>query len=75
MGSIGAMVAGSSDRYRQPGSTTGKLVPEGVEGRVPYKGNLSPFIYQLVGRLAGGHGILRHTEHRRVADADPVSFS
>jgi IMP dehydrogenase len=56
MGSIGAMVAGSSDRYRQPGSTTGKLVPEGVEGRVPYKGNLSPFIYQLTGGLRAGMG-------------------
>lgn len=57
MGSIGAMVAGSSDRYRQqPGSTTSKLVPEGVEGRVPYKGNLSPFIYQLAGGLRAGMG-------------------
>ena len=56
MGSIGAMVAGSSERYRQPGSTTGKLVPEGVEGRVPYKGNLAPFIYQLVGGLRAGMG-------------------
>jgi IMP dehydrogenase len=56
MGSIGAMVDGSSDRYRQAGSTTGKLVPEGVEGRVPYKGNLSPFVYQLVGGLRAGMG-------------------
>ena len=56
MGSIGAMVAGSSERYRQPGSATGKLVPEGVEGRVPYKGNLAPFIYQLVGGLRAGMG-------------------
>jgi len=56
MGSIGAMVSGSSDRYRQGGSNTGKLVPEGVEGRVPYKGSLSPFIYQLVGGLRAGMG-------------------
>jgi IMP dehydrogenase len=56
MGSIGAMVQGSSDRYRQGGSNTGKLVPEGVEGRVPYKGSLSPFIYQLVGGLRAGMG-------------------
>jgi IMP dehydrogenase len=56
MGSIGAMVAGSSDRYRQPESPGGKLVPEGVEGRVPYKGNLAPFIYQLVGGLRAGMG-------------------
>jgi IMP dehydrogenase len=58
MGSLGAMVHGSSERYRQPGSeaTHGKLVPEGVEGRVPYKGPLSPFLYQLVGGLRAGMG-------------------
>jgi IMP dehydrogenase len=54
MGSLGAMGAGSSDRYRQEG--TGKLVPEGVEGRVPYKGPLGPFVYQLVGGLRAGMG-------------------
>jgi IMP dehydrogenase len=56
MGSIGAMVAGSSERYRQGSDGAGKLVPEGVEGRVPYKGNLAPFIYQLVGGLRAGMG-------------------
>ncbi len=57
MGSIGAMVSGSSERYRQgSGAPTAKLVPEGVEGRVPYKGNLAPFIYQLVGGLRAGMG-------------------
>jgi IMP dehydrogenase len=56
MGSIGAMVAGSSERYRQGSDTAGKLVPEGVEGRVPYKGNLAPFIYQMVGGLRAGMG-------------------
>jgi IMP dehydrogenase len=56
MGSIGAMMSGSSDRYRQPNNTGGKLVPEGVEGRVPYKGSLAPFIYQLVGGLRAGMG-------------------
>ncbi len=56
MGSLGAMVQGSSDRYRQSGSGTGKMVPEGVEGRVPYKGSLAPFIYQLVGGLRAGMG-------------------
>jgi IMP dehydrogenase len=55
MGSIGAMGAGSSDRYRQEGNGS-KLVPEGVEGRVPYKGNLAPFVYQLVGGLRAGMG-------------------
>jgi IMP dehydrogenase len=58
MGSLGAMVKGSSERYRQAGAETknGKLVPEGVEGRVPYKGSLSPFLYQLVGGLRAGMG-------------------
>ncbi len=57
MGSIGAMIKGSSERYRQSGETgTGKLVPEGVEGRVPFKGPLSDFVYQLVGGLRAGMG-------------------
>ena len=56
MGSLGAMVAGSSERYRQGAGNSSKLVPEGVEGRVPYKGNLAPFIYQLVGGLRAGMG-------------------
>jgi IMP dehydrogenase len=57
MGSLGAMVKGSSERYRQKGETsTGKLVPEGVEGRVPFKGPLSEFVYQLVGGLRAGMG-------------------
>ena len=57
MGSLGAMVGGSKERYRQ-GEATGreKLVPEGVEGRVPYKGPLAPFVYQLVGGLRAGMG-------------------
>ncbi len=57
MGSLGAMVAGSSDRYRQrPDGKPDKLVPEGVEGRVPFRGPLEPFIYQLVGGLRAGMG-------------------
>jgi IMP dehydrogenase len=56
MGSLGAMVSGSSDRYRQVEGTVAKLVPEGVEGRVPYKGNLAPFVYQMVGGLRAGMG-------------------
>jgi IMP dehydrogenase len=57
MGSIGAMQAGSRDRYFQ-GSVTEerKLVPEGIEGRVPYKGPLSQAIYQLLGGLKSGMG-------------------
>ena len=56
MGSLGAMGAGSKDRYRQAEGPRDKLVPEGVEGRVPYKGPLSPFVYQLVGGLRAGMG-------------------
>ena len=57
MGSLGAMVKGSADRYGQKLSTaTGKLVPEGVEGRVPYRGSLADFVYQLVGGLRAGMG-------------------
>jgi IMP dehydrogenase len=56
MGSIGAMAKGSSERYRQSASGTGKFVPEGVEGRVPFKGALSDFVYQLVGGLRAGMG-------------------
>lgn len=54
MGSIGAMNSGSKDRYFQSGST--KLVPEGVEGRVAFKGALSDTIYQLIGGLRSGMG-------------------
>jgi len=57
MGSMGAMVKGSSERYRQfSADSPGKLVPEGVEGRVPYKGKLGPYVYQLVGGLRAGMG-------------------
>lgn len=54
MGSIGAMRAGSSERYFQ--ESTRKLVPEGIEGRVPYKGPLSETVYQLIGGLRAGMG-------------------
>jgi IMP dehydrogenase len=54
MGSMGAMTQGSSDRYAQEGS--GKLVPEGIEGRVPYKGPIADLVYQLVGGLRAGMG-------------------
>ncbi|MBB6430680.1 IMP dehydrogenase [Algisphaera agarilytica] len=57
MGSQGAMLAGSADRYSQKGVTKkDKLVPEGVEGRVPYRGPLSDFVYQMVGGLKAGMG-------------------
>ena len=54
MGSIGAMKAGSSDRYFQ--NDTKKLVPEGVEGRVPFKGSVGDVVYQLIGGLRSGMG-------------------
>ena len=56
MGSLGAMQAGSADRYAQEGAARGKSVPEGVEGRVPYKGSLSALTDQLVGGLRSGMG-------------------
>ncbi len=57
MGSLGAMEGGSSDRYLQDHVSEGsKLVPEGLEGRVPYKGPLSGVVYQLVGGLRAGMG-------------------
>jgi IMP dehydrogenase len=57
MGSLSAMEEGSADRYFQEGQTDGrKLVPEGIEARVPYKGPVSDTIYQLVGGLRSGMG-------------------
>src|SRR6201988_5081743 len=56
MGSLGAMEAGSADRYAQESADRGKSVPEGVEGRVPYKGPLSGLVEQLVGGLRSGMG-------------------
>jgi IMP dehydrogenase len=57
MGSIGAMRAGSKDRYFQAEVTSdAKLVPEGIEGRVPYRGSLSQSLYQLIGGLKSGMG-------------------
>jgi IMP dehydrogenase len=59
MGSLGAMQEGSSDRYFQDSEGEGaaeKLVPEGIEGRVPYKGGLSPVIHQLMGGLRASMG-------------------
>jgi IMP dehydrogenase len=56
MGSLGAMEAGSADRYAQEGAERGKSVPEGIEGQVPYKGPLSGLVEQLVGGLRSGMG-------------------
>ncbi len=56
MGSLGAMEAGSADRYAQEAADSGKSIPEGVEGRVPYKGPLAALVEQLVGGLRSGMG-------------------
>jgi IMP dehydrogenase len=56
MGSLGAMEAGSADRYAQEGAARGKSVPEGIEGQVAYKGPLSGLVEQLVGGLRSGMG-------------------
>lgn len=56
MGSLGAMAAGSRDRYFQNDVSADKLVPEGIEGRVPYRGAMSSSIHQLLGGLRAGMG-------------------
>ena len=56
MGSVGAMQKGSSDRYFQEGTEARKLVPEGIEGRVPYRGPLADTLFQLIGGLRAGMG-------------------
>ena len=56
MGSLAAMQRGSSDRYFQEGTASEKLVPEGIEGRVPYVGSLKGVIHQLLGGLRSSMG-------------------
>ena len=58
MGSIGAMQKGSNDRYFQEGTAADKLVPEGIEGRVPYRGRIGEIVYQLIGGLRSSMGYL-----------------
>jgi len=65
MGSLGAMKKGSKDRYGQGGAADEKLVPEGIEGRVPYRGSLTAILYQLIGGLRSGMG---YTGARTIAD-------
>jgi IMP dehydrogenase len=72
MGSLGAMQEGSSDRYFQDSEGEGaaeKLVPEGIEGRVPYKGVLQSVIHQLMGGLRAAMGLLRLRDDRGIVDA------
>ena len=56
MGSLGAMARGSADRYFQKDAASEKLVPEGIEGQVPFKGPLSPIVHQMVGGLRAAMG-------------------
>ncbi len=56
MGSLGAMQKGSSDRYFQQGTAQDKLVPEGIEGRVPYVGSIRSVVHQLLGGLRSSMG-------------------
>jgi IMP dehydrogenase len=65
MGSVGAMQKGSSDRYFQEGTEARKLVPEGIEGRVPYRGPLADTLFQLIGGLRAGMG---YTGSRTIDD-------
>jgi IMP dehydrogenase len=65
MGSIGAMKKGSRDRYGQGGTADEKLVPEGIEGRVPHRGALAAIVLQLIGGLRAGMG---YTGSRNIAE-------
>lgn len=65
MGSLGAMARGSADRYFQKDAAADKLVPEGIEGQVPYKGALGPIIHQMVGGLRAAMG---YVGARTIAD-------
>jgi IMP dehydrogenase len=61
MGSVGAMARGSADRYFQKEASADKLVPEGIEGQVPYKGAVAAVLHQLVGGLRAAMGYTGHT--------------
>lgn len=65
MGSLGAMARGSADRYFQKDAASDKLVPEGIEGQVPYKGSANAVVHQLVGGLRAAMG---YTGNATVAD-------
>lgn len=67
MGSLAAMARGSAERYGQSPDRPQKMVPEGIEGRVPYRGRLSEYVYQLVGGLRQGlgYGGVRNIEELR----------
>jgi IMP dehydrogenase len=69
MGSLGALKDGSRERYFQGDiETEAKLVPEGIEGRVPYKGPLSASVYQLIGGLRSGMGYVGCADLKELRD-------
>ncbi len=73
MGSVGAMARGSADRYfQQEVKDSLKLVPEGIEGQVPYKGPVGAVLHQLVGGLARRHGLCRGRDAARAAQQGAV---
>ena len=71
MGSVEAMKDGSRDRYNQDDIIDSKLVPEGIEGRVPYRGATSKVIFQLVGGLKAGMG---YTGSKNLKDLKKAKF-
>ena len=75
MGSLGAMEAGSADRYAQEGAERGKSVPEGIEGQVPYKGPLAGLVEQLVGGLRSGMGYCGAAEFEGTSGTRASSFA
>jgi IMP dehydrogenase len=68
MGSLGAMQGYGRDRYASGQSRSGKLVPEGIEGRVAYKGTLADYMYQLMGGLRSGMGYVGAGNLRELAE-------
>jgi IMP dehydrogenase len=77
MGSLGAMKLGSKDRYGQASvEDLGKLVPEGIEGQVPYRGPLSSTIYQLLGGIRSGMGYIGASNLKELVEkADFIKIS
>ena len=76
MGSLGAMATGSSDRYFQdPESDIKKFVPEGIEGRVAYKGSIREIVYQYVGGLRAGMGYCGAADLKALKEAQFVKIT
>ena len=72
MGSVGAMARGSADRYFQKEASADKLVPEGIEGQVPYKGAVAAVLHQLVGGLRAAMGYTGNADGRGDARRLPL---